>query len=49
MYTESGETKSLTAEKRNLLADHRGNVVSNFFKSIFIARQVVLIFSGIHV
>ena len=27
--------KRLTAKKGNLLADHRENAVSNFFKSIF--------------
>ena len=31
---KSGD-KKLTAEKWNLLADYRGNVVSNLFKSIF--------------
>ena len=40
--------KKFTAEKGNLLADHRGNAVSNFFKSIFIVKQVVLLFSGIN-
>ena len=39
-YKKSGE--KLTAEKGNLLADHRGNAVSKFFKSIFIVKQVVL-------
>ena len=29
--------------------DHRGNAVSNFFNSIFIVKQVVLLFSGINV
>ena len=33
-----------------MLADHRGNAVSNFLKSIFIVkRQVLLLFSGINV
>ena len=42
--------EKLTAEKGNLLAGHRGgNAVSNFFKSIFIVKQVVLLFSGINV
>ena len=36
----------LTAEKGNLLAGHHGNAVSNFFKSIFIVKQVVLLFFG---
>ena len=45
---KSGD-KKLTAEKVNLLADHCGNAVSNFFKSIFIVKQVVLLFSGINV
>ena len=45
---KSGD-KKLTAEKGNLLADHRGNVVSDFFKSIFIVKQMVLLFSGINV
>ena len=40
--------KKLTAEK-DLLADHRGNAVSNFFKSIFIVKRVVLLFWGINV
>ena len=44
---KSGD-KKLTAEKGNLLADHRGNAVTNFFKSIFIVKQVVLLFSGIN-
>ena len=47
MYKKRG--KKLTAEKGNLLADHRGNVVSDFFKSIFIVKQMVLLFSGINV
>ena len=37
--------KKLTAEKGNLLADHRGNAVSYFLKSIFMVKQVVLLFS----
>ena len=42
--------KKLTTEKWNLIADHRGNAVSNFFESIFIVkRQVLLLFSGINV
>ena len=41
--------KKLTAKKGNLLADHGGNAISNFFKSIFIVKQVVLVFSGINV
>ena len=45
---KSGD-KKLTAEKVNLLADHRGNAVSNFFNSIFIEKQVVLLFSDINV
>ena len=45
---KSGD-KKLTEEKGNLFADHCGNVVSNFFKSIFIVKQVVLLFSGINV
>ena len=36
-------------QKKNLLADPRGNAVSNFFNSIFIVKQVVLLFSGINV
>ena len=39
-----------SAEKGNLLAEQRGNAVSNFLKSIFIVkRQVLLLFSGINV
>ena len=34
--------KKLTTEKWNLIADHHGNVVSNFFESIFMLKQVVL-------
>ena len=34
--------KKLTTEKWNLIADHRGNAVSNFFESIFMLKQVVL-------
>ena len=45
---KSGD-KKLTAEKWNLLADYRGNAVSNFFKLIFIVKQIVLLFSGINV
>ena len=41
--------KRIAAEKGNLLADHCGNSVSNFFNSIFIVKQVVLLFSGINV
>ena len=37
------------AAKKMLLADPRGNAVSNFFNSIFIVRQVVSLFSGINV
>ena len=44
---KSGD-KKLTAEKGNLLADHRGNAVSNFFKLIFIVKQIILLFSGIY-
>ena len=44
---KSGD-KKFTAEKGDLLADHRGNAVSNFFKSIFVVKQVVLFFSGIN-
>ena len=47
-YIKSGD-KKLIAEKGNLLADNRGKAVSNFFKSIFIVKQVVLLFSGINV
>ena len=47
-FMKSGD-KKLTAEKRNLLADKGGNAVSNFFISIFIVKQVVLLFSGINV
>ena len=39
----------LTAEKGNLLADYYGNAVSNFFKLIFMVKQIVLLFSGINV
>ena len=39
----------LTAEKGNLLAHYRGNVVSDFSKLIFIVKQIVLLFSGINV
>ena len=46
MY-KSRDKKFLT-EKGNLFADHRGNAVSNFFKSIFIVKQAVLLFSGIN-
>ena len=45
---KSGD-KKLTAEKGHFRAAHRGNAVSNFFKSIFIAKRVVLLFSGINV
>ena len=45
---EEGD-KKLTVEKGNLLADHRGNVVSNFFNLIFIVKQMVLLFPGINV
>ena len=48
---KSGDEK-LTVEKANLLADHRGNAVSNFLKSISmvkIVKEVVLLFSGITV
>ena len=38
--------KSSQQRKEIVLADHRGNAVSNFFKSIFIVKQVVLLFSG---
>ena len=31
-----------------MLADHRGNAVFNFFKSIFVVKQVVMLFSGIN-
>ena len=42
--------KKLSRKKGNLLADHRGNPVSNFLKSIFIVQQqVLLLFSGISV
>ena len=41
--------KKLTAEEGNLLADHRENAVSNLFISIFIVKQVALLFSGINV
>ena len=34
--------KKLTTEKWNLIADHHGNAVSNFFESIFMLKQVVL-------
>ena len=44
---KSGD-KKFTAEKGNLLADHRGNTVSDFFKSIFVVKQVVLLFSGVN-
>ena len=45
---KSGDKK--LSKKGNLLADHRGNAVSNFLKSIFIVkRQVLLLFSGINV
>ena len=37
------------AAKKKLLADPRGNAVSNLFNAIFIVRQVVLLFSGINV
>ena len=37
---KSGD-KKLPTEKGNLFADHRENAVSNFFKSIFIVKQVV--------
>ena len=36
-------------QKKKLLADPRGNAVSNLFNAIFIVRQVVLLFSGINV
>ena len=39
----------LTAAKGNLLADYYGNAVSNFFKLIFMVKQIVLLFSGINV
>ena len=45
---KSGD-KMLTAEKGNLLADYYGNAVSNFFKLIFMVKQIVLLFSGINV
>ena len=47
MY-KSGD-KKITAEKGNLLSYHRENVGSNFFKSIFIVKKVVLFISGINV
>ena len=37
------------AAKKKLLVDHPGNTVSNFFNTIFIVKQVVLLFSGINV
>ena len=45
---KSGD-KKLKAEKVNLPADHLENAVSNFFKSIFKVKQVVLLFSVINV
>ena len=48
-FSIKSRDKKLTAKKGNLLADHGGNAISNFFKSIFIVKQVVLVFSGINV
>ena len=46
-YLRIGD-KKLTAEKENLLVNHRGNAVSNFPKLFFIVKQVVLLCSGIN-
>ena len=47
MYKKRGY--KARSKKKKLLADPRGNAVSNFFNSIFLVRQVVLLFSGINV